>query len=79
VMDLETKDISYSGAFITTLASFPKGTRFILDFTIPSDNLENFKDIKSLTGCAGSMVRSSDLGIAIQFDKTCQIEGLKAL
>jgi len=79
VLDLVTKDISYSGTFINTITSFPEGTRFTLDFTLPSDNLKEFKDIKSLKGCAGSMARSDPHGIAIQFDKECQIEGLKAL
>ena len=79
VLDLETRDISFSGVFINTLTSFPEGTRFILDFTLPSDNLKEFKDIKSLKGCAGSMIRFDSNGIAIQFDKECQIQGLKAL
>lgn len=48
-------------------------------FTLPSDNFEEFKDIKSLKGCSGRMVRSDSHGIAIQFDKECQIEGLKVL
>ena len=76
VLDLDTRDISFSGVFINTLTSFPEGTRFILDFTLPSDNLKEFKDIKSLKGCVGSMVRSDSNGIAIQFDKECQIQGL---
>jgi hypothetical protein len=79
VLDLETRDISYSGTFIPTLTPFPEGTRFILDFTIPTDNLKNFKDINSLKGCTGSMVRSAPHGLAIQFDRECQIKGLKAL
>ena len=79
VLDLKTRDISYSGTFITTLTSFPEGTRFILDFTIPSENIKEFKDIKSLKGCTGSMVRSTSYGMAIQFDSECQIESLKAL
>jgi hypothetical protein len=79
VLDLITRDISFSGTFITTLTSFPEGTRFVLDFTIPSDNLEKFKDSDSLKGCTGSMVRSTRHGVAIQFDRECQIEGLKAL
>jgi hypothetical protein len=77
VLDLETRDISYSGTFITTLTSFPEGTRFILDFTVPSNNLKYFKDIKILKRCKGSMLRSTPNGIAIQFDKECQIEGFK--
>ena len=79
ILDLVTRDISYSGTFITTLTSFPERTRFILDFTIPGDKLEEFEDIDSLKGCTGSMVRSTDHGIGIQFDKDCQIKGLKAL
>jgi len=78
-LDLEARDISYSGTFIPTLTSFPEGTRFILDFTIPSDSLKDFKNVDSLIGCAGTMVRSDSNGIAIQFDEECQIENLKAL
>jgi len=76
--DLETRDISASGIFVTTLRSFPEGTRFILDFTIPDDNIKKFKGVKSLNGCTGSMVRSTPHGMAIQFDRECQIETLKA-
>jgi len=79
VLDLETRDISASGTFLPTLTSFPEGTRFILDFTLPSYSLEEFKDIKSLKGFTGNMVRSTPYGFAIQFDKECQIENLKAL
>jgi hypothetical protein len=64
---------------IHSLTSFPKGTRFILDFTLPSDYPEEFKEIKRLKNCAGEMVRSDTDGIAIKFDKECQIENLKAL
>ena len=79
VLDLEIRDISASGTFINTLTSFQEGTRFILDFTIPSDSIKEFKDIKSLKSCTGSMVRSTPYGMAIQFDSECQIESLKAL
>jgi hypothetical protein len=72
-LDLETRDISASGTFINTLMSFPEGTRFIMDFTIPSDSIEEFKYVKSLKGCTGSMVRSTSKGIAIHFDRDCYI------
>ena len=78
-LDLEARDISYSGTFIPTLTSFPEGTRFILDFTIPRDNLKDFKNVDSLIGCEGTMVRSDSKGIAIKFDKECRIENLKKL
>jgi len=79
VLNLATRDISVSGTFITTLTSFPERTRFILDFTIPSDSIKGLNDAKSLRGYAGSMVRSTTHGMAINFDRECQIEGLKAL
>ena len=78
-LDLEARDISYSGTFIRTLTTFPKGTRFVLNFTIPSDNLKDFKNVDSLIGCAGTMVRSNSHGIAIEFDKECRIKNLKNL
>ncbi|MCJ7539337.1 MAG: PilZ domain-containing protein [Desulfobacterales bacterium] len=79
VLDLDTRDISASGTFIPTLTSFPEGTRFILDFTIPTDSIKKLKDVKSLKGFTGSMVRSTPLGLAIELDRECQIESLKAL
>lgn len=78
VLDLVTKDISASGIFIATLTSFSEGTRFILDFTIPQDSIKAL-DVKNLKGCTGSMVRAAPHGIAIHFDRECQIESLKAL
>jgi hypothetical protein len=79
VLDLNTRDLSASGAFIITLTSFPEETRFVLDFTIPINSIKRLKDVKSLKGYTGRMVRSTPHGIAIHFDRECQIESLKAL
>jgi hypothetical protein len=79
VIDLYTRDLSVSETFITTLTSFPEETRFTLDFTIPTDSIKKLKDVKSLKGYTGSMVRSTPQGIAIHFDREWQIESLKAL
>ena len=79
VIDLYTRDLSVSGTFITTLMSFPEETRFTLDFTIPTDSIKKLKDVQSLKGYTGSMVRSTPQGIAIHFDRECQIKSLKAL
>ena len=80
VLDLATRDISVSGTFIITPTSFPEGTRFFLDFNIPGKSIKGLKDdTKSLRGYTGSMVRSTPYGMAIKFDRECQIEGLKAL
>ena len=78
VIDHETRDISVSGTFIPSLRSFPEGTRFVLDFTIPSDDIKEFKYVKSLKGSTGTLVRSNSKGMAIAFDKECYIVSLKA-
>ena len=79
VLDLNTKDLSASGTFIITLTSFPEETQFFLYFTIPSNSIKKLKDLNSLKGFMGSIVRSTPHGIAIHFDRKCQIESLKAL
>ena len=79
ILDLYTRDISASGTFVTTLTSFPEGTRFILDFTIPRNTIEKLNGVGSMSGHTGYIVRSTPQGLAIQFDKECQIESLKAL
>jgi hypothetical protein len=78
VLDTETRDISASGAFIPSLRSLPEGTRFILDFTIPSDDIREFKYVKSLRGSTGTLVRSNSKGIAVHFDRDCYIVSLNS-
>ena len=79
VYDVVTKNISASGIFIGAPMLFPHGTRFSLDFKIPSDHLTEPVDVESLKGLTGRMVRSSPQGMAIQFDRECPIESLRAL
>jgi hypothetical protein len=79
VLDLESRDISYSGTYVPILTFFPAGTRFVMDFTIPNKNLKDFMSIDLVIGCAGTMVRSDPHGIAIEFDKEYQIKNLKDL
>ena len=79
VLDLVTRDISASGTFIPTSASFPKGTRFVMGFTFPSKEIHKPKTLKRVNGCIGTLVRSTPYGIAIQFERECQMECLKIL
>ena len=78
VLYLETKDISATGAFLYTKKFFPKGTQFILDFTIPSNNNKELENVKILKGWTGSMVRSTSHGMAIHFDRECHIMSLRS-
>ena len=74
IYDLETKDISIGGAFIYTKEwySFPEGTQFILDITIPNGSNEELMTVKNLMECTGNLVRSTSEGIAIQCGE-CEI------
>jgi hypothetical protein len=78
VLEYKTGDISTSGAFIPSLKSLPEGTRFILDFTIPSDGIKEFKYVKSLKGSKGTLVRSNSKGIAVHFDRDCYIVSINS-
>ena len=78
VLNLATRDISAGGTFIPTTTSFPEGTRFILELTFPI-NHQTDKYVETLNGCKGSLIRSTSQGIAIQFDKDCQMACLNIL
>ena len=76
IFDVETRNISIGGAFIYSknLSIFQEGRRVIIDFTIPSGNFFKYlADMKSIMECTGSMVRSTSEGVAIQFDRECEI------
>jgi hypothetical protein len=76
VFDVETRNISIGGAIIYSkdLSFFQEGRRVIIDFTIPSGSYFKYlADMKSIMECTGSMVRSTSEGVAIQFDRECEI------
>ena len=79
VFDLETKDISFTGAFIYTKdASFiPDDTRFNIDLTIPENGNKDLAELKSLMTCEGSMVRYNSEGMAVIFDGGCHTMNLR--
>jgi hypothetical protein len=79
IYHLETKDISIGGAFIYIKdpSYFPQGTRFIMDLTIPKESIKELTVVKSLMECAGSVVRSTSEGIAIQCDKESEIMNIR--
>ena len=79
VLYLETKDISTAGAFLYTKEFFPKETQFILDFTIPTNRNKELKNAKILKNWTGSLARFTPHGMAIHFNRECQIENLKDL
>ena len=79
VFEFETWDISAAGAFVITKEKFSEGTRFKLDLTVPSSRIKKLTGLQSLLESEGRVVRSSPIGVAIQFDKKCHIMSLKSL
>ena len=79
VFDFETQDISASGAFIYNKESFPEGSRFKINLTVPSQKIKQLTGAKSLIESEGKVVRSTPTGMAIHFDKKCQIMSLKGI
>ena len=79
VFDLKTRDISASGAFIYTPQPFTQGTRFKIDLTAPSERIKELTGAESLIECEGNVVRSTPTGMAIHFDRECQILSLRGL
>ena len=79
VFDFETRDISASGAFIYNKESFPEDTRFKLILMVPSEKIKDLTGAKSLIESEGNVVRSTPIGVAIHFDRKCQILSLKCL
>ena len=75
VLNVETKDISTTGAFIYTKeASYiPDDTRFILNSSNSNKRRIRLKKLKQLKNCAGTMVRSTSEGIAARFNRPVQL------
>jgi hypothetical protein len=77
VFELQTRNISASGAFIDTKSPFSEGTRIKMDLIAKSKKIEKLTGAQSLIECEGVIIRSTPEGIAICFDKNCQILSLK--
>ena len=77
IFEFKTRDISASGAFIDTKSPLSKGTRFKLNLTSQSKRIKEVTGAQSLIECEGIVIRSTLKGIAICFDKDCQILSLK--
>ena len=77
VFESKTRDISSSGAFIYTQEQFPEGERFKLNLVASSEKIKKLTGAKILIECEGSIIRSTPSGVAICFDKDCQILSLK--
>ena len=75
ILNVETKDISASGAFIYTKEApyIPDDTRFILNSSNPNKSIIKRQELKQLNNCTGTMVRSTSEGIAIHFNRPVKL------
>jgi len=74
-LNVETKDISASGAFIYTKeASYiPDDTQFALNSSNSNKRKIRLKKLKPLKNCTGTIVRSTSEGIAIRFNRPVEL------
>ena len=79
VFDLVTKNISASGAFVSTNSPFVDGSRIKMSLTTQNKRLVELTGSQSLIECEGSVVRTTPTGVGICFNKECQILSLKGL
>jgi hypothetical protein len=77
VFDLVTRDVSASGAFVSTNSPFPEGLRIKMTLTTHNERIAELTGSQSLIECEGSIVRTAPTGVAIHFKKHCQILSLK--
>ena len=78
VFDLWIRDISAGGAFLNTTEQFAEGTQFCINLTVPSERIKELTGAESFIEVEGKVVRSTPTGVAVHFDKDCQIMSLKS-
>ena len=79
VFDLIAKNISASGAFVSTNSPFIDGSRIKVSLTTQNKRLAEITGSQCLLECEGSVVRTTPTGIGICFNRECQILRLKGI
>jgi hypothetical protein len=77
VFEFQANNISASGAFIDTNSPFAEGIRIKMDLIAKSERIKDLTGAQGLIECEGVIIRSTPTGMAICFDKECQIWSLK--
>jgi len=71
-----TSDVSAGGAFFQTDAPLPIGTRMNVDLVLPLDELKKMEGKRASIKLKGYVIRASNGGMAISFDRRYQIAPL---
>jgi hypothetical protein len=80
IFEFYTKDISAAGVLLLgTEWQFSEGIRCQLELIVRGEKIKELTGMKGLIKVEGTVVRSTQDGVAICFDGDCQILGLKGL
>lgn len=71
ILDLITENVSSGGAFYSTPAPFPKGTRVNVSMALPLKRMQVIEDQPKsvLVTIDGKVLRTSKIGMAVRFNK----------
>ena len=72
--ELKTSNICSGGAFFKTDKPFPLGTDVKMDLILPLEKFQTGKANQSHIDVSGVVVRTTDQGMAVCFDKRYRIE-----
>ena len=76
---LLTRDISCTGAFLTTSNPLPIDTRVDLDFLLNQNELDSGspkEDARINISTSGKVIRTDEQGMAVEFDKLYKVSNL---
>lgn len=75
---LKTKDISSSGAFVSTDLPLDEGATLEIEIDIPLDILKDIKGNSAKIAIKGQVIRISEQGIALSFNLGCEFKYMSA-
>lgn len=75
-MELITSDICAGGAYFHTDVPLPVGTDVKIDIVLPIDEIKKIKTKKALVKVTGAVLRATEDGMAICFDKNFEITSI---
>ena len=75
---LLTNNISSEGAFLRTTNPLPVGTNIDLNFLLSQEELSNDTDDQKINiWTSGKVVRTDEMGMAVEFEKLYKVSQLK--
>jgi hypothetical protein len=79
MFDVVTKDISATGAFVSTNSTLVEGMPVKMSMATQSEKIAEITGSQSLIECEGRIVRTTPTGSAICFNEECKVIRLNEL